>query len=76
VFAGMGTQWPNMGRDLMALDVFRQSITRSNAVLERFDIHLYDLLMDAKEDSFVNTINSFIGIAAIQVGCKLRKFHT
>jgi fatty acid synthase, animal type len=68
VFAGMGTQWPKMGRDLMTLDSFRESIMRSNAVLEHYNIHLCDLLMEAKEDTFNDTLNSFIGIAAIQVG--------
>jgi fatty acid synthase len=66
----MGTQWPKMGRDLMTLDSFRESIMKSNAVLEPFNIHLCDLLMDAKEDAFNDTLNSFIGIAAIQVGLR------
>lgn len=67
MFSGMGTQWPNMGRDLMTMDVFRRSIMRSDAIVERYNIHLRDLLMDAKEDSFNDALNSFIGITAIQV---------
>jgi len=69
VFAGMGTQWPHMGRDLMTVDCFRESIMRSDTVLRPYGIHLSDLLMDSKEDTFNDTINSFVGIAAIQVSC-------
>jgi len=67
VFAGMGTQWPHMGRDLMSLDCFRESIMRSDALLRPYGVQLCDLLMDSKDDTFNDTANSFIGIAAIQV---------
>jgi fatty acid synthase len=67
VFAGMGTQWPNMGRDLMSISVFRESIMKSHAALEPYNINLYDMLTNAKEDTFNGTLNSFIGIASIQV---------
>ena len=71
VFAGMGTQWPNMGRDLMALDVFHDSIMKSDALLQQYDIQLMDMLMNAKEDTFNDTLNSFVSIAAIQVDSTL-----
>jgi len=67
VFAGMGTQWPHMGRDLMTLDSFRESIMRSDAVLRPHGVQLYELLLNSKDDTFDNTVNSFIGIVAIQV---------
>jgi len=67
VFAGMGTQWPHMGRDLMTLDCFRESIMQSDALLRPYGVQLCDLLMDSKDDTFNDTVNSFIGIAAIQV---------
>ena len=67
VFAGMGTQWPHMGRDLMTLDCFRESIMRSDALLRPYGVQLCDLLMDSQEDTFNDTVNSFVGIAAIQV---------
>jgi len=71
VFAGMGTQWPHMGRDLMTIDCFRESIMRSDAVLRPHGIQLCDLLMDSKEDTFNDTVNSFVGIAAIQVNSRI-----
>lgn len=67
VFAGMGTQWCGMGKDLMCLDLFRESIMRSDAVLKPYDLQLYDLLMNADKDTFNHTLNSFVSIAAIQV---------
>ena len=67
VFAGMGTQWHGMGRHLMQLKVFKQSIMRSDAVLRQHDLQLYDMLMNGDEKTFNDTLNSFVGIAAIQV---------
>ena len=67
VFAGMGTQWHGMGRDLMQLNVFKQSIMKSDAVLRQQGLKLYDLLMEGDETTFKDTLNSFVGIAAIQV---------
>ena len=67
VFTGMGTQWHGMGRDLMQLDVFRDSILKSDATLKQHGIQLYDLIMTGEETAFEQTLNSFVGIAAIQV---------
>src|SRR6218665_2076416 len=63
----MGTQWNGMGRDLMQIDSFHQSILRSTALLKPYDINLYDLLMNSNDDTFNNMLYSFISIAAIQV---------
>jgi len=65
----MGSQWPEMGRDLMALDCFRESIMRSDKVLRPYGIQLCDLLMNSKEDPFNNIVNSFVGIVSVQVTC-------
>lgn len=35
VFTGQGAQWPAMGRELLSNAVFRASVGRSNAILER-----------------------------------------
>lgn len=63
----MGTQWHGMGRKMMVLDVFRDSIKRSTEILSKYDINLYDLIMNGDESTFEQTIPSFIGIASIQV---------
>ena len=67
VFAGMGTQWHGMGRDLMVVESFKQSIMKSDAVLRKYGVNLFEMLMQGDENTFDNTMNSFIGIAAIQV---------
>ena len=67
VFAGMGTQWPKMGSDLMALDSFRESIMRSDVILKPYGMCLSDMLLDSNEETFSNTLNTFVLIAAIQV---------
>ena len=70
VFAGMGTQWCGMGRDMLHIDVFRQSLERSDVVLKRHgggDVDLMRLIREGDEETFQNTLNSFVGIAAIQV---------
>lgn len=63
----MGTQWPQMGRSMMSIDAFHGSIKRSDATLAVHGVKLYDLIMKGGNDAFESTLNSFIGIAAIQV---------
>ena len=67
VFAGMGTQWHGMGRKMMENELFKQSIMKSDDVLKPYNINLYDMLMEGEEATFEKTVNSFVGIAAIQV---------
>lgn len=63
----MGSQWPGMGKSLMCLEAFRASIMKSEAVLQPLGIKLSQLLMESTAETFNNTLNSFVGIAAIQV---------
>lgn len=64
----MGTQWDGMGRDLLCIDTFKKSILKSSRLLEQFGIDLYNMIANAHEDTYKDTIKSFVGIAAIQVG--------
>ena len=65
----MGTQWQGMGKKMLEIDVFRESILKSDAILKPYNIHLYDLLMNSDESSLDDIVNSFVGIAATQVYC-------
>ena len=67
IFPGMGTQWHGMGKDLMQLKVFHDSIMNSEVALKPYGISIYDIIMNGNKDTFENTKNSFVGIAAIQV---------
>ncbi|XP_046335907.1 fatty acid synthase-like [Haliotis rufescens] len=67
VFAGMGTQWFGMGRSMMELEVFKQSILKSDSILQRHGIELYLVLTEGDKATFDNTVYTFCGIAAIQL---------
>ncbi|XP_051968369.1 fatty acid synthase-like [Xyrauchen texanus] len=67
ICSGMGTQWAGMGRTLMQLPEFRESIQRSDVALKDTGLHVSRLLMDADESTFEDTVHAFVGLAAIQV---------
>jgi len=56
-----------MARELMTIDVFSNSITRSNTYLSEFNVDLFKILTREDASHIQNTINSFVSIAAIQV---------
>lgn len=64
---GMGTQWAGMGRSLMQLEVFRESILRSDVALKDTGLVVSRLLSEADDSTFEDTVNAFVGLAAIQV---------
>ncbi|KAL2077918.1 hypothetical protein ACEWY4_025603 [Coilia grayii] len=67
ICSGMGTQWAGMGRSLMQLQVFRESILRSDVALKDTGLCISKLLMGADETTFEDTIHAFVGLAAIQI---------
>ncbi|KAJ8319450.1 hypothetical protein KUTeg_004541 [Tegillarca granosa] len=67
VFSGMGTQWPGMGQDMMELNVFHQSIMKSQSILKEHGIDLYKLIMEGKDNSYDSVLHSFVALASIQV---------
>ncbi|XP_063149333.1 fatty acid synthase [Candoia aspera] len=68
ICSGMGTQWKGMGLSLMKLDLFRQSILRSDEALKDTGLKVSDLLLSEDENTFNETVNAFVGLAAIQIG--------
>ncbi|XP_025202473.1 fatty acid synthase-like [Melanaphis sacchari] len=67
VFSGMGSQWTGMGRDLLALPPFRESIDKSANTLKNLGLDLYAIFNSNDKTIFDNVLNSFVGIAAIQI---------
>lgn len=67
VCSGMGTQWAGMGRSLMQLTEFRQSILRSDDALKDTGLVVSRLLMEADDTTFEDTVHAFVGLAAIQI---------
>nr|XP_025034359.1 fatty acid synthase [Pelodiscus sinensis] len=64
---GMGTQWKGMGLSLMQLELFRQSILRSDKALKDTGLKVSDMLLRADENTFEDTVHAFVGLAAIQI---------
>uniref|UniRef100_A0A4W6CE03 Coiled-coil domain containing 57 n=1 Tax=Lates calcarifer TaxID=8187 RepID=A0A4W6CE03_LATCA len=56
ICSGMGTQWAGMGRTLMQLQDFRDSILRSDAALKDTGLVVSHLLMEADDATFEDTL--------------------
>ena len=67
VFSGMGTQWPGMGKMLMQIPTFRESISKTTEILKDFRVDLLKIIMESDTNTYNNTINSFVGLASIQI---------
>ncbi|KAH8306772.1 hypothetical protein KR044_013278 [Drosophila immigrans] len=67
VYAGMGSQWASMARDLMQLEFFQKSIRHCAAILAPLDFDLIEVLTGSTEATFDNMLYSFVSIAAVQV---------
>ncbi|XP_051888628.1 fatty acid synthase [Pristis pectinata] len=67
ICSGMGAQWIGMGRILMKLDIFRESILRSDKALEKTGLKVSKLLMSTDDTTFDDTVHAFVALAAIQV---------
>lgn len=67
VYTGMGSQWSGMGRDLMKIPIFAQSIDRCHKVLAPKGIDLKRILTSTETGMFDDILHSFVGIAAMQI---------
>lgn len=67
VCSGMGTQWNGMGKKLMTIPEFKQSVMKSSKFLKEYGIDVEKLILESNEDTYKNTIHSFVGLATIQV---------
>uniref|UniRef100_A0A8C5Q5P7 Fatty acid synthase n=1 Tax=Leptobrachium leishanense TaxID=445787 RepID=A0A8C5Q5P7_9ANUR len=67
ICSGMGTQWKGMGHSLMNLDAFRESILRSDEALKGTGLKVSELLLNADDSTFEDTVHAFVGLAAIQI---------
>lgn len=68
IYSGMGSQWASMAKDLMPLEAFRNSINRCADALRPEGIDLIEILTKSDEATFDHILNSFVAIAAVQVG--------
>ncbi|XP_052739229.1 fatty acid synthase-like [Bicyclus anynana] len=68
VYSGMGSQWAGMGAQLMTIPVFAAAIERCRRVLEPKGVDIVHIITSPDKSIFDNILNSFVGIAAIQIG--------
>ncbi|XP_034238382.1 fatty acid synthase-like [Thrips palmi] len=68
VYSGMGSQWAGMGKGLLKLPIFAETIARLQPILEPEGINLTKTLTTDDSSHFDNIIHAFISIAAIQIG--------
>ncbi|XP_076294356.1 fatty acid synthase-like isoform X2 [Lasioglossum baleicum] len=68
VFSGMGSQWPGMGESLMRFPIFAKAIQKCDAALKPFGVDIVDIITNKDKKTFDNVLNSFVGIAAVQIG--------
>ncbi|KAM8947762.1 fatty acid synthase isoform 2-T2 [Pelodytes ibericus] len=67
ICSGMGTQWKGMGHSLMNLEAFRKSILCSDEALKGTGLKVSELLLNADDSTFEDTVHAFVGLAAIQI---------
>ncbi|XP_043469524.1 fatty acid synthase-like [Leptopilina heterotoma] len=68
MFSGMGSQWVGMGEALLQIPVFKKAIMKCDRALKPRGIDILRIITDKNPQMFDNIVNSFVGIAAIQIG--------
>ncbi|KAI5709648.1 hypothetical protein M8J75_001994 [Diaphorina citri] len=68
LFSGMGSQWLGMGRDLLQVDIFRDTIDLCDKALAPMHVSLRRLYENPNEDVFKNPINVMTGVIGMQIG--------
>ncbi|XP_031636808.1 fatty acid synthase-like [Contarinia nasturtii] len=67
IYTGTGSQWASMAKDVMHLDVFRNSILQCADILRREGIDLMKILCKSDESTFDHIVNTFVSITAVQI---------
>lgn len=67
VYSGVGSQWPGMGRDLIKIASIANVIEICHDILSKFNVDLKDIITSSDPATFDNPLNTFVGIAVIQI---------
>ncbi|XP_028912877.2 LOW QUALITY PROTEIN: fatty acid synthase [Ornithorhynchus anatinus] len=67
ICSGMGTQWRGMGLSLMRLEIFRNSILRSDEAVKPLGLKVSELLLSTDEKTFDDIVHAFVSLTAIQI---------
>nr|XP_018896886.1 PREDICTED: fatty acid synthase-like [Bemisia tabaci] len=68
VFSGMGSQWNQMGSQLMHIPIFRGVIDRCDRVLRPHGVDIKHIITTDDTSILDNILNCFVGITAVQIG--------
>ena len=67
VYSGIGSQWLYMGRDLMKIEVFRNTMQKCSGAVRQYGVDLENVIDNGDEKTFKNLINTFTAITAVSV---------
>lgn len=67
VYSGMGSQWCTMGKSLMDIPIFANTINKCHDVLTPKGVNLKEILTSSDPTTFNNILHAFIGISAVQI---------
>ncbi len=67
VYSGIGSQWPQMGEDLMKIPLFAKSIDFCHNVLMKKGIDVKSILTSSDPNTFHDVMHSYVGIIAIEI---------
>lgn len=67
VYSGIGSQWPEMGQELMKIPLFAKSIDYCHNILIKKGIDVKGILTSTDPNTFHDVLHSYVGIVAIEV---------
>lgn len=67
VFPGIGSQWPQMGKDLLNIPIFKQTIERCNKILSSKGLDLFHIITTDDRNIFENILHAYVGINSIEL---------
>ena len=67
----MGSQWLMMGKSLLNLPLFAETVAKCDKVLREKDIDIYKILTSHDPQLYDDIVNAFVGIITVQVSSSI-----
>ncbi|XP_070509346.1 fatty acid synthase-like [Chironomus tepperi] len=67
VYSGIGSQWAEMGTDLLNIPIFAETIKYCHDLLAPNGIDLMNIITSPDKTLFNNVLNSYVGIISIEI---------
>ena len=67
VYSGIGSQWAEMGTDLMNIPIFAETINYCHDILAPKGIDLKHIITSPDKSLFNNVLHSYVGIISIEI---------